>query len=529
MKQIFTMLGLVLLLVACPVQPPVISSLSADKISLPFGGGAVQLSWTTERATNLSLDGADVTGLTTKTLTISSSSTFVLSASNAGGSVTQSITVAVAPAPPVISSFTATPNTLAFGGGMVTLAWTNENSTSLSIDGGVGDVTGRTSLEVMVSIGKTFTLTAVGTGGTVSKTVGIFVQDAAPVIQSFSATPDNLEAGLVTLDWVALGATTLSISPNIGVVTGNSLQVNVAKNTVFTLTATNNGGTDSKTVLVSSTALQSSALGLVNLAWDTNQRNSETDSSGKVSFLPLTYSDIDFVAAGVRYLTATYRVTNLGSQALENLSLRAIVKSGNIGQTAAFDIRAFPDASNPDGALYADPSAGQRIVPLHGMQLGATAPVPDASAADFQAYRPTESTTLETSAQGTGVLATTENILDYAYVVKNGSSHTIAAGGTGLVSVAVRIPRRLVTTDPLSKIFKFKLSFLVATDSANRVSRAILETTDASVARAVALGSSSNPSQLVLVGADADTPSDAALRLIRLPNIRIGLVTNLLP
>ncbi len=523
------MLSLVLLLVGCPVQPPVISSLNADKVSLPFGGGAVLLSWTTERATALSLGDTDVTGLTSKTLIISSSTIFVLSASNAGGSVNQSVAVTVAPAPPTILSLTATPNTLAFGGGMVTLAWATENSTSLSMDGGISDVTGKTSLEVSVNTSKTYTLTAVGAGGTTTKTVGIFVQDAAPVIQSLSATPDNLEAGLVKLEWVALGATTLSISPDIGVVTGSTVQVNVAKNTIFTLTASNNGGTVTKTVLVSSTALQSTALGLVNLAWDTSQRNAETDSSGQVSFLPLTYSDIDYVAAGVRYLTATYRITNLSSQPLENLSLRAIFKSGNIGQTAAFDIRAFPDANNPDGALYTDSSVGQQIVPLHGMQLGATAPVPDNLASDFQAYRISESTALETAARGAGMLSATENILDYAYVAKNGSSRSIAAGGTGLVSVAVRIPRRLVPADPLSKIFKFKLSFLVATDTATRVSRAILENTDASLARATALSSSSNPSQLVLVGSDSDTPSDAALRLIRLPNIRIGLATNLLP
>ena len=240
-------------------------------------------------------------------------------------------------------------------------------------------------------------------------------------------------------------------------------------------------------------------------------------------------SDIDFVSGGVRYLTATYRVTNISPQPLENIALRAVAKTGNVGETAAFDIRAFPDANNPDGALYTNPSAGQQILPVHGMQLGATTPVPDENASDFQGYRLSESMALQNAARGSGLIGATESVLDYSYIVKNNLNRRLEAGGTALVSVAVRIPRRLVQTDPLSKIFKFKLSFLVSSDSAVRVSRALLETTTAAQSRAVALGSSSNPTQLVLLGADLDAPTDSVFRLIRLPNIRIGVTTNLLP
>jgi hypothetical protein len=529
MKSFFAIFALMLLLVACPVQPPAISSFTADKINLPFGGGDVTLSWASERASSLSLNAADVTGLTSKVMTISSSTVFTLIASNAGGSDTKTIEVVVAPAPPIISSFTATPSTLPFDGGKVTLTWATQNTTSLSLDGGLGVVTGTTSVEVNVSSSKTFTLTASGLGGTITSTVGIFVLDDVPVISSFTATPEPVETGLVTLEWQALGALTFSISPDIGIVTGNSVQVSITKNMVYTLSASNNGGTTTKTVVVGSTALSSTALGLVDLSWDTSKRAAETDSSGQVSFLPLTYSDIDFVAGGFRYLTATFRVTNLSTLPLENLALRAVAKTGNVGETAAFDIRAFPDANNPDGALYLDPSAGQQILPVHGMQLGATTPVADILASDFVAYRPNESATLETSAKGLGLLSASEYVLDYSFMAKSNSSRQILAGETGLVSVAVRIPRRLVQTDPLSKIFKFKLSFLLSTDSVIRVSRALVETTAASVTRASGLGSSNNPSQLVLIGSDLDAPTDSALRLIRLANVRIGVSTNYLP
>ncbi|MEY4529966.1 MAG: hypothetical protein RLZZ156_687, partial [Deinococcota bacterium] len=435
MKPFLAILALMLLLVACPVQPPTISSFTADKVNLPFGGGNVTFSWVTERASSLSLNLEDVTGLSTKNLMVSSSAIFTLTASNTGGSVTKTVEIIVAPAPPVISSFTASLSTLPFGGGKVTLNWATENTNALSLDSVA--VTGTTSLEVSVTNSKTFTLTATGIGGTTSKTVGIFVLDDVPVISSFTATPDTLETGLVTLAWQSLGATTLSISPSIGIVTGSSVETNISKTTTFTLTATNNGGSTTKTVLVASTAISSTALGLVNLAWDTNKRNAETDSSGQVSFLPLTYSDIDFVSGGVRYLTATYQVTNLGTQPLENLALRAVAKTGNIGETAAFDIRAFPDANNPDGALYTDASAGQQIVPVHGMQLGATTPVPDENAADFQGYRLAESNALQTSTRSTGLLGMNESVLDYAYSIKNNLNRRLEVGGTGLVSVAV--------------------------------------------------------------------------------------------
>jgi hypothetical protein len=521
MRAFVAVLTLAWLLVACPVPPPMIEAFDATPSALPFGGGKVKLMWATKHASVVFLDGVDVTTQTQLEVSVSASKTFTLEARGAGGSTVQSLEVKVETTPPpTIPSFTATPDTLPFGGGQVSLAWTSTDATSLVLDG--VDVTGQSSVTRNVSTSRTFTLSATGISGTVQKTVGVFVQDAPPVIANFSATPDTLESGMVTLAWDVLGASSLSISPNVGTVTGSSVQVAVDKNTTFTLTASNNGGNDSKTVSVASTAIQSSALGLVNLAWDTNKRDLETDSSNRVSFAPLTYSDIDHVSAGFRYLTATYRVTNLGNAPLENITLRAVAKTGNLGETAAFEVRAFPDATNPDGALFTDPTVAQRIVPLHGMQLGATVPVPDGTASDFQAYRTSESATLEVAAQSASLLGASERVLDYGFVTKNGLSRSLPAGGTGLVSVSFRIPRSFT---PLPKVFTFKVSFLVSTDSAVRVSRALLETTSAAETRGASLGSASNPSQVVLFGSDTDTSINTAVRVVRLPSIRIGTGT----
>ena len=59
---------------------------------------------------------------------------------------------------PVVSSFTATPPSIV-SGGSATLAWTVSGATSLSIDHGVGTVTG-TSIAVTPTVTTTYTLAA---------------------------------------------------------------------------------------------------------------------------------------------------------------------------------------------------------------------------------------------------------------------------------------------------------------------------------------------------------------------------------
>jgi hypothetical protein len=270
---------------------------------------------------------------------------------------------------------------------------------------------------------------------------------------------------------------------------------------------------------------------LVDLAWDTNNRATVTDSSNSLRFNPLTYSDIDYIAGGVRYLTMAFEVFNTGSTPLKNVTLRAMARADNLGETAAFDVRAFPDANNPDGLVFTDPTVAQRIVPLHGVQLG-SAPVTDPQGSDFQAYRDSESALLESASSG--VLQTTDRVLDYGFVIRrcgtncqpSNSTRDLGPGERGILSIAMRLPR---TFTPLPKVYKFKLSFLVTEDDAPRVSRSILETTDQVKARALPLGTERRPTQAVLIGSDADTITDALVVPIRLPNIRIGLTTNLLP
>jgi Bacterial Ig-like domain len=79
---------------------------------------------------------------------------------------------------PTITSFTASPSTLPAGGGTVTLSWEAKDATSLSVDNGVGTVTG-ISKAVTVTNTTTFTLTATNDEGSATQTTSVSVGSGA--------------------------------------------------------------------------------------------------------------------------------------------------------------------------------------------------------------------------------------------------------------------------------------------------------------------------------------------------------------
>ena len=147
------------------------------------------------------------------------------------------------PNPPVISSFTATPPIITAGQSS-TLAWTVAGATSLSLDQGIGTVSG-SSRTVAPAATTTYTLTAGNSGGnaTAAATVTVQPPPQPPVISSFTATPAIIAPGQSsTLAWTVAGATSLSLDQGIGTVTGNSRTVAPVATSTYTLTATNSTG-----------------------------------------------------------------------------------------------------------------------------------------------------------------------------------------------------------------------------------------------------------------------------------------------
>ncbi|MFY0530332.1 hypothetical protein ACN28I_46580 [Archangium gephyra] len=230
--------------------PPVIALFTAAPATIN-AGQSTTLSWTVAGATSLSITPGvgTVTG-TSVTVSPVTTTTYTLTATNAAGSTTATTTVTVNP-PPTISSFTAAPATIN-AGQSTTLSWTVAGATSLSITPGASTVTG-TSVTVSPAATTTYTLTATNAAGNTTATATVTVNQP-PTISSFTAAPATINAGQsTTLSWATTGATSLSITPGVGTVSGTSATVSPATTTTYTLTATNAAGNTTATTTVTVT------------------------------------------------------------------------------------------------------------------------------------------------------------------------------------------------------------------------------------------------------------------------------------
>jgi outer membrane protein OmpA-like peptidoglycan-associated protein len=156
-----------------------------------------------------------------------------------------------AQAPAII--FTAMPDVVQKGNS-VTLSWQVTNATSVSIEG-IGDVPTTGTKKVKPTENTVFKLTAVGEGGTQTATADVEIAAGPLPTILFSVNPETVQIGQpVTLKWQVTNATEASIE-NIGkVALKGSKQVKPTESTVFTLTATGEGGTQTETAEVEVTA-----------------------------------------------------------------------------------------------------------------------------------------------------------------------------------------------------------------------------------------------------------------------------------
>ncbi|MGZ5453920.1 MAG: hypothetical protein ACXW2R_06940 [Candidatus Aminicenantales bacterium] len=154
--------------------------------------------------------------------------------------------------PPTITSFTAAPTTIHTGEASV-LTWNVTGATTLSINQGVGTVTGATGTRsVSPTATTTYTLTATNADGTRTATATVTISLVTPTIDSFTATPASIKLNeSSTLSWAVTDATTVSIDQSIGTVAATGTQaVTPLVTTTYTLTATNADGTTTGTAEV---------------------------------------------------------------------------------------------------------------------------------------------------------------------------------------------------------------------------------------------------------------------------------------
>jgi len=239
-----------------PTPVATCDSFTADKATVPYNGGNVVLSWGTTNATSVSIDNGvgSVSADGSKTVFVSSTVTYTLTAVGAGGNDTCTVTITKGSTPAATcDSFTADRYTVPYNGGNVVLSWDTTNATSVSIDNGVGNVSADGSKNVYVDSTTTYTLTAVGAGGNDTCTVTITKGTAqAPICDYLRVSDDEVEEGDdVTLSWETTNATSVSINNGIGNVSADgSKTVEIDDDTTFVLTAVGTNGSDTCTVRV---------------------------------------------------------------------------------------------------------------------------------------------------------------------------------------------------------------------------------------------------------------------------------------
>ena len=239
------------------VRPPEIRAF-AGVPGFIHPGEQIALTWTAAGATRLSIDQGvgDVTGSDHVTVAPGFTTTYTLTASAASGTSTAQASVIFTTVPaPVIAGFSAMPAAVLTGGSSL-LAWSVDGASTVSLDQGLGGVTGVSQLKVSPRASTAYQLTAAGPGGVTTASASVEVAVVAPpVIAAFSAAPSTLAVGQATsLSCEVGGATSLRIDQGVGVVSCQTLaglQFKPAGSTVYTLTATGPGGTATAKVPVS--------------------------------------------------------------------------------------------------------------------------------------------------------------------------------------------------------------------------------------------------------------------------------------
>jgi predicted extracellular nuclease len=250
----------------------------------------------------------------------------------------------------------------------------------------------------------------------------------------------------------------------------------------------------------------STVLGTVELSFDPAGARSKAKVSTRAalpdnaaSFTASTFSDFAFTATSTRYLSATFNVTNNSGADFDNLTLYAYNQAGSsLGGTAIKNLVNFGG-----GAITAD-AAAQSLLPTHAMTLPtATTLAVDAARADFQAFKPSEVSSLQSQALGLGVLLAADNVLEYGFVARNASGgRAIPNGGTGTITVSYRVPESSFTNS--GNPYRFVSNFVLSNESVSRVTRGLDDTTSNADARATVLSATT-----FLIGADGEASSSA--------------------
>ncbi len=281
--------------------------------------------------------------------------------------------------PPMISNFQATPANLPAGGGSVKLEWGVSDADSLSLDQGIGVVSG-TSTTFNVNTSKTFTLTATNTSGSTTASVGVAVETSALTIspasltltagspaQTFSTTANN--GGTIT--WSlnpAVGAG--SINATTGTSTVYTPPSSVSITTTATLTATLEGSSavahanitlnpappSSGSLQVNISGLPSGLAGNVSIAGPNGftrtlvaSENLSALTPGSYTLSPASVSKLATYTDSIFNSSATTAMVSAGKTATVEIAYAPLPGSGKLWIAFNYSIAAYDESQLTSG------------------------------------------------------------------------------------------------------------------------------------------------------------------------------------
>lgn len=183
--------------------------------------------------------------------------TYVATARDGGGLVSTATATVTVLAPPVTASITANPTT-AVAPGSSTISWSSTNASSVAVSGpglSTTEKTGSYNATGLAEGTHTYTITAQGTDGPVTRTATVTVSAAPTVTASISANPTTAPTpDTSTISWNTEHATTVSVKgPGIdsSAATGSQTLTNLAAGTyTYVLTAAGPSGSVTRTAVV---------------------------------------------------------------------------------------------------------------------------------------------------------------------------------------------------------------------------------------------------------------------------------------
>ncbi|MFY0602172.1 MAG: hypothetical protein JXR03_21025 [Cyclobacteriaceae bacterium] len=232
-------------------KPPVIKAFLSDRKVIKDGNGAL-LSWKVENASQVFLNGIEVTGLNSYRLSLKQDTKVKLEVKNSFASKTKELSIQVSKDPSEIVFFETTlPNNYLSRKEGVKLKWMVKGYESLKIVPNNIDVSGKT--ELVISPPKrdtTYELIAVTFFGVVTKKrLTISVNKQAPDILEFSCDKKIVsnKTDPALLSWNVSRAEIVEIDTGIGSVNLRASQLVCPKaDTLYTLKATSYFGIESK-------------------------------------------------------------------------------------------------------------------------------------------------------------------------------------------------------------------------------------------------------------------------------------------